>query len=286
MLDKFTLFRIQTAETLDVLCQPPAEATYIRDPGPTERMTVGFTNDDRFSDGHLHHNKGSIWVKLVEIRKRHLPPSVVAREVKKRGDTLRLETGHPISRKQQKELTELVTLELLPKAMIVSNSMLVASFGNKLVIGSTSRNDIDLAVKLLRGTEQLDLTWYMSGLQNWLTTRALNDSDWFISKAEGVIEGTNGEKLSVVGYGTDHQEFVNLVGCGWLFSELAMLNVGTEVEVKLNDQGQFKRFKPTATQKGDDYDGSFEADVFLFANDLNAVVADIEKEINDATVQL
>jgi len=278
MLDKFTLFEIQNAETLDLLCQPPAEASYIRDPQPTERMTAGFTDDDRFTDGHLHHNKGSVWVKMVEIRKRHLPPSVVAREVKKRSDTLRLETGHPIGRKQQKELTELVTLELLPKAMIVSNQFLVASFGNKLVIGSTSSGDVELAVKLLRGPDHLDLDWYMTDLSRWLTARALDDSDLFKAKSEGVIESPMDEKLTIKNFSTDHSEFVNLVGCGWYFSELSLLHDGTGVKFKIDDLGQFKSFKPTAVN---DSDGSFDADVFLFANDVNAVVADIEKELND-----
>lgn len=108
-----------------------------------DTITKGWVHpNDKESDCLSYQDNGYI-LFCLGVQKKLLPSQVVKQELKTRSDKYYLEVGRKLGRKQTKELKELITEELLPRAFTVQrNNYGWISLKNKLVVVEASSQTV------------------------------------------------------------------------------------------------------------------------------------------------
>ena len=131
--------------------QHHVERNFVREPGPLEIETVGFTS---FADDSrvLRCYDTGAWVVRVQWRTKKIPPAVLKRELAKRVAEYEEETGSPAGSKIRKRLAGEVVEELLPKAFIQERNVDVIFYMDRglLAVGTASQKQADEAVSCIR----------------------------------------------------------------------------------------------------------------------------------------
>lgn len=115
-----------------------------------EGRTMGFAVPCDHSTAELAHHVAGHTLICLETEDRLLPGSVVAEEVDARAIDLEKLQGYKPGRKQMRELKELVTDELLPKAFTQKRRTLGVFAGQFFIVDTSSPARADLMVETLR----------------------------------------------------------------------------------------------------------------------------------------
>lgn len=115
-----------------------------------QARTVGFAEPCEHATANLVHHVAGHTLICLETEDRLLPGSVVQDEVDLRAEALEKQQGYKPGRKQLKELKELVTEELLPKAFTQKRRTLGVFTGQYFIVDTGSPARADLMVDTLR----------------------------------------------------------------------------------------------------------------------------------------
>ena len=118
------LYRLPANWNIDAyqLAVQMARGPFVKCPS-NQPMSRGFVSPR--NDGNLFYSQGSQRLICLKVEQRLLPSSVVNDEVKERAELVEAQQGYAPGRKQLKELRELVTEELMPRAFTRSRKTFV-----------------------------------------------------------------------------------------------------------------------------------------------------------------
>lgn len=249
----------------------------VRDPGPLELETCGFT---ALPSGHMVQRCDVATLLSVSHRSRLLPSSVLAAEVEKRTVAHEQETGRRPGKRVRSEIKEAALGELLPRAFIVEakTSVLLDPSTGLILIDTTSSTRAEDIVSLLRqalgtlparplATEQSPRLC----MANWLLYGA---PDGFAIGADIKLEDTADTGSRISGANTDlsRAEIVELVREGMAVIELGL--VAGHLSFALNAGCQIKRLAigvEVAIGEDESAESWFAAELALMVGELRGL---------------
>lgn len=103
-------------------------------------------------DGNLVYQQGQSQMIALKTEQRLLPADVVAEETARRAAVIAFEQGHPVGRKQQRELRDRVIEELMPKAFVrqKTTQVWINQAAGWLIVNTASDTAADAVISHLR----------------------------------------------------------------------------------------------------------------------------------------
>lgn len=180
--------------------------------GNQDRVSRGFVNCD--DHGLVHAAEGHL-LFTMGVEQKLLPGAIVTRYAKKRIAEIEKRQGYKVGRKEAKSIKEAVFEELLPKALVASNSLnawIDTQLGLLLIDTSSAAKAEELVELLIKTNDELQITplttqsspvtamtdWLSSGngplhftIDRDLELRASGDSNAAIRYANHALEGND-----------------------------------------------------------------------------------------------
>jgi len=246
---------------------PPLELEMLRDGWAPVR-----------DDQYFYSNNGHILLNYT-IEKKHLPAGAVKLVVAEKAKVLEAEQGHPIGRKQRRDLTERVHDELLPRALPTRSStkVWIDRKAGRIVIDSASNSTVEavqrLLIKTFDGIGLQDVTW----------PRAKVITEWMFTEPEGftvddaVTLQYPGEKGKLVKF--DHanlgeQDVLQHIQKGGASVTALAMTFDAKVSFVMTDSAQLRRIRPLDILKED---AAAAKDVDRFDNDFVLMTGELSR---------
>lgn len=240
----------------------------------------------RLPEGPLVHSVGGQWLIALGIEKRLLPSSVVKQVAAERAEEIEQQQGFKPGRKQIKEIRELVTQELLPRAFTSRRRVFawIDPEAGWLVVDASSRKAADGVVEALhKALDELPLK-----LLNTRRSPAAAMTEWLVANEAPVgftidqdceLRSITEEKSAVryVRHALDGKEVQEHIVGGKQASKLA-LTFDDRLSIILNDKLELKRLqfldivKEAAGGDGKDAEEQFDSDFALMTAELRRFI--------------
>lgn len=260
-------------------------ATAFRECGDLEVESQGWGSS---ADGQLFYRSGSQILLTHSVETRLLPGRVVNREVKKRADLLEMQQGFRPGRKQLRELKEIVTDELLPRAFPVRTDtrVWIDTENRWLAIDTTSAGKADEIRSLLFKTFDIGLEHIqlneapVAAMTSWLAGGEAPGG--FTVDQDVELRGSTDEKATVrySHHPLDGSDIRQHIEGGKRTTKLAM-TWNDRISFVLTDTFAIKRVTPLDILKdaaAPTVEGAaerFEADFKLMTGELARLVSDL-----------
>ncbi|MBK6616146.1 recombination-associated protein RdgC [Ottowia sp.] len=177
MFKSLTIYKVDPSWniSLDRAEEQAGKARFV-ECGPTQRMSMGWSEPRGEEHGRLVESVGGQWIMKCTIDKKILPASVIKKKLAERVKKIEADTGRKPHKKELKDLKEEVILDLLPKAFSKQESVAVWIDPKKklvvLDVGSQSKGD-DIGSLLAATFEGFGLT-----LIQTQTSAATSMAEW------------------------------------------------------------------------------------------------------------
>ncbi|MCP8352437.1 recombination-associated protein RdgC [Candidatus Synchoanobacter obligatus] len=216
-------------------------------PHATQSRSLGWVSP--LGEGHpLCVESGSYLWLAVRIDQKLLPANVVKDVVAEKLAEQEAMQGYPPTNKQRRVMKDEVTLDLLPKAFVVSKKVqVIVDHDNKLLmVDSTSASVKDVVIDLLRQTVgSLPLTHYIEQrtaishvLKNWVT----EPPEGIDIESEYTLINPNDVNAKARVTGLDESAILGHLSQGMTVSQL-MVQYHAQLKFQMTDQLDFSRVK-------------------------------------------
>lgn len=188
-----------------------------------------------------------LWMR-ARIDQKLLPQTVVNEVLLEKMAEQEAMQGYPPTSKQRKLLKEDITLDLLPKAFIVSKyiNVMIDTQNQLLILDTTSANIKDSVIDLLRQTVgSLPLTHYIESrlstsqiLKSWIT----NPPEGIHIESEYTLIHPNDVSAKARLIGLDETDIIGHLDKGMTISQL-LVSYQDQVTFQINDQVDISKLK-------------------------------------------
>lgn len=216
-------------------------------PHATQSKSLGWVSP--LGDGQALSVQASqyTWMR-VRLDNKLLPANVIKEVLAEKLQEQEVMQGYPPTSKQRRMMKDEVTLDLLPKAFVVSKyiNVIVDNDNQFLIIDSVSANIKDAVVDLLRQTVgSLPLTHYIEQrastsqvLKNWVTSPPENID----TADEYTLINPNDVNTKARVTGMDESQIMGHLSQGMTVSQL-MVQYGSSLKFQINDQLDISKIK-------------------------------------------
>jgi recombination associated protein RdgC len=237
--------------------------------GVSQEQSIGWIPPRGDGNGALIESCGKHWIAKLMIEKKMLPASVIADEVRKRTAELEAKTGRKPGKKETKEITDDVRLQLLAKAFTKKCASLVwlNKDAEMLVIESSTQTKADeIVTQLVKTLEGLQITAIQTqqapeaAMSLWLVSQEMPPK--FTADRDCTLKSHDEFKASIryEHHALDIVEIQEHIRAGKRPIQLAM-TWDSRVSFVLTSGGNLKKLEflsATLTEQFvDDFDGNF-----------------------------
>lgn len=241
------------------------------------------------ADGALVYAQNQQWMIALCTEQRLLPSAVVNETVKERAELMAVANGYPPGRKQLRELRELVTAELLPRAFTRrrTTSIWIDAVGGWLAIDAASPAKAEEVLEHLRWTlDEFPLKPVhterspVAAMTDWLA--AGEAPAGFSIDRDCELKSVSEEKAAVryVRHPLEGDEIKAHIVAGKLPTKLA-LTWSDRISFVLSEKLEVKRLafldllKEEAEKNAEHADEQFDADFALMSGELARLIPDL-----------
>jgi recombination associated protein RdgC len=247
-------------------------------------MSRGFVSPR--NDGELVYHQGHQWLIALRTEHRLLPASIINQEAKERAESLEEQQGYAPGRKQLKELRELITGELIPRAFTSQKTTFVwiDPVNGWFCVDASSPSKAEEVIEHLRHClDEFPLSMLhtqvspTSAMADWLAggeapTGFTIDRDCEL-KACGEEKSSVSYKRHALEGGETEEEIKHHLSCGKLPTKLA-LTWDDRISFVLTEKLEIKRLtfldllKEQAEKDANHAEEQFDADFALMTGEL------------------
>jgi recombination associated protein RdgC len=290
MFKQFTVFKLAPAfamPSLDDLDEMLAAQSF-QTIGATQELSVGFIQPRDFEHGQMVESIGGQQVMAVAVETKSVPGSIVRERVAEVCQIVENDTGRKPGKKERRQITEDVVLELLPTAFPkkVHIPVWLDAQRRLIVVGTASQSKVDHVVAaLIQAVTGLAIHYLntvtspQAAMTQWLLAETPDDwPDNLNIERECVLQsvGYDGATVKFSRHHLANDEVRKHVSEGKLPTALALSWDG-KVSFVLTNCLQFKKvaFLDGVMDGGDEHEDRFDADVALSTGLLGPLLDDV-----------
>jgi recombination associated protein RdgC len=229
------------------------------------------------------------YLVAFRIEKKLLPSTVINQTVKARAQTIEEEQGYSPGRKQLKDLKEVVTDELLPRAFSVARDVYlwIDPTNRWLVIDAAAAAQSDEVLSALGRSlnpypvEPLKLEHSPSArMTEWLLSGQAPEGFTVDDDSQWQATGEQAASIRYVRHGLPEETIQNHVEAGYQCTRLAM-TWQDRISFMLSDTGDLKRVTPLEVLEERANDSVVQTSAEKFESDFTLMTAELAKLFDD-----